>query len=723
MSTTPKLIVSSEISKARRSKGFRSHSTRLGESPPPPLGACFGRDELIGKIVGLAENCTPIALIGAGGIGKTSVALAVLHHDRIVERFGDNRRFIRCDQFPISHAGFVARLSKVIGAGIKNPEDLTTLRQFLSSEEMFIVLDNAESIFDPQGTNARKIFAAVEELSQFRNICLCITSRVTAIPSGCERFDIPTLSRDAAHDAFYRIHGDCDRMDLVNNILEQLDFHPLSVTLLATAAYQNKWDNVRLAREWEQLQTGVLQTEYCKNFATTIELSLASPLFQELGPDARVVLGVVAFFPQGIDENNVDCLLPTISDRTNIFDKFCALSLTYRSKGFVRMLAPLRDYLSPKDPKLCPLICTIKERYFTRMSVDLDPTKPQFKEARWIASEDVNVEHLLNAFTSIGASSDDVWDACANFMSHLFWHKPRLTVLGPKIEGLPDAHRSKSKCLLELSRLFGSIGNHTERKRLLTCALDCIRGGWCSYLIARVLGSLSDANRQMGRYKEGITMAKDAAEVFERLEDIAEEAGCLIDFAWLLFDDNQLDDAEKTTLRAIILGKGDQFIASASHCILGYIYRSKGEDEKAVHHLKETLRFAYHLDWHSQLAAARCPLALLFPTEDKPDTHVIERVKTHVVDTAYYLGRAWSGRNKGRPRDMLFKALRAAEVFAMIGAADELQNCADFIRSIEEEHRVFSTKPPGELLETVIPPTPIDSSSSRMWDNTISQAY
>ena len=186
---------------------------------------------------------------------------------------------------------------------------------------MFIVLDNAESIIDPQGANGREIYAVVNELCQFKTVCLCITSRITTVPRYCKRPHIPTLSMDAACEIFYGIYGDGERSKIIDDLLQRLDFHALSITLLATAS-DNGWNYGRLSKEWDEHRAQVLRTDYNESLATTIGLSLASPTFCQLGPNARDLLGIVAFFPQGVDEKNLDWLFPTIPDRKNIFDKF-----------------------------------------------------------------------------------------------------------------------------------------------------------------------------------------------------------------------------------------------------------------------------------------------------------------------------------------------------------------------------------------------------------------
>jgi len=650
---------------------------------------------LIEKIVDLAENLIPIALIGAGGIGKTSIALAVLDHDRIKQRFGHHRRLIRCDRFPASSAHLLQRLSDAIGAGVENPKNLNSLRTFLSSKEMMIVLDNAESILDPQGTDAQEIYSVVEELSQFSNICVCITSRISTAPPDCKCLDIPTLSMDAAHDTFYRIYdNDADRSNAVNNILEKLDFHPLSITLLSTVARENKWDTSRLIREWEQRRTDVLRTQHNKSLATTIELSLASPLFRGLGPDARALLGVVAFFPQGVDENNLEWLFPTISNRADVFDKFCTLSLTHRTDGFITMLAPLRDYLSPEDPKTSPLLCVAKEQYFTRMSIWIFPAMPNFGETQWITSEDVNVEHLLDVFTTIDANSDSVWDTCVHFMDHLRWHKKRLTILMPKIKGLSDDHRSKPECLFQLSGLFESVGNHVEHKQLLIHALRIWRERGSDYLVGKTLMELSDVNLSIGLYKEGMQQAKEASEIFERLGDTANQAGCLIKLAHLVRSDDQLDTAEEAALRAIKLlpEKGQEFGVCESHRALGNIYQSKGDIEKAVCHFEVAIGIASPFNWHETLFCLHYELAGLLRGEgrlDDANAH-IEHTKSHTAGNTYYLGhtlalQAFVWYNQHRLEEAKSEALRAADVYEKIGAAKDLEGCRGLLRDIEKE--------------------------------------
>ena len=214
----------------------------MGELPPPAPRACFGHDQLIENLVSFAANLKPIALIGPGGIGKTTIALTVLHHDRIKNEFGHNRRFIHCDRFPASCSEFLARLSKVIGAGVEYPESLVPLLPSLSSQQMIIALDNVESVLDTQGTNTQEIRAVIDELCLLETICLFVVSRTATVPQQCKRLVIPKLSRTAACDIFYNIYSDCRRSDAIDGLLQHLDPNPLSITLLATTASQNTWD-------------------------------------------------------------------------------------------------------------------------------------------------------------------------------------------------------------------------------------------------------------------------------------------------------------------------------------------------------------------------------------------------------------------------------------------------------------------------------------------------
>ena len=570
---------------------------------------------------------------------------------------------------------------------------MAPLRPFLSSNKIFIILDNAESILDPQGTHGKEIHSIVDELCQFKTISLCITSRITTIPRHCKRPIISALSLEAARDIFYNIYDDDDgRSDILNDLLRRLDFHALSITLLATTASHNLWDHNRLASEWDSRRAQVLQTDYDESLAATIELSLTSPMFHKLGPDARDLLGVIAFFPQGVDEKNFDWLFPTIPNGKNIFDKFCVLSLTHRSSGFVTMLAPIRDYLHPQNPESSPLLCAAKDRYFSRLSVELLPGQPGFEEAQWIRSEDVNIEHLLSAFTSIDTGTDDVWDACIHFMEHLYWHKPRQTVLGPKIESLPDCHRFKPQCLFQLSGLFESVGNFAEKKRLLSLVLPLERERGDDSRAAEALMWLSGSNWQLDLHEEGTHQAKEALEIFERLNDKVGQANCLCSLTPLLYEVGQLDAAQETASRAIdLMQNGQEFIVCKSHRFLGDIYHSKGERWKAIHHYDAAREIAFTSNWREQLFLIYYALARLFRDEDEfIDAHYhIEQAKSYAIGDAYHLGwatelqaRIWYRQRK--LEDAVSEASRAREIYVELGATKDAEDCRKLLRKIEE---------------------------------------
>jgi len=358
------------------------------------------------------------------------------------------------------------------------------------------------------------------------------------------------------------------------------------------------------------------------------------------------------------------------------------------------MLAPLQDYLSPRDPGMSPLLLATKERYFTRMLVNFDPNMFNFKETQWIISEDINVEHLLDVFTTIDANSDSIWATCINFMEHLYWHKRRPTILKSKIEGLPDDHHSKPECLFWLAWLFGSVGDDVKYKQLLTHAINLWREQGDGNQVTIKLMKLSDTNRFLGFHKEGMERAKEALEIREWFGDAIGQAHCSIMPGFLLRSDMQLNTIEEAALRTIDLlpEEGKQLRVCESHRTLGNIYRFKGHTDQAIHHVEAAIRIASASNWHETLFCLHYELAELLHSECRfDDAHVhIEHAKSYTANSAHHLGRAmelqaWIWYNQRELEKAGSEALHAAEVYGLVGAAKGVEQCRQLLRNIEKE--------------------------------------
>ena len=167
-------------------------------------------------------------------------------------------------------------------------------------------------------------------------------------------------------------------------------------------------------------------------------------------------------------------------------------------------------------------------------------------------------------------------------------------MLGPKIGAFTDDHPSKPGCLRNLSQLYDSIGNLAERKPLLIHTLQLRKQQRDDYQVGLVLADISDTNRQMELTKERMQQARKDPEIFEKPGRTADRAETLTDLAWLLHGGGQLDAAEEVTSRAIehLPPDGEQLRVCRCHHVLGYIFDSKGETEKAIHHFEIALGIA-----------------------------------------------------------------------------------------------------------------------------------
>jgi Cdc6-like AAA superfamily ATPase len=108
-----------------------------------------GRESELGEILTLFKQGTPrIAILGAGGMGKTSLARAVIHHTEITAKYEQHRHFVACDS-----AANKVELAGIIGAhlGLKPGKDLTcaVIQHFSSSQPSFLILDNLDTVWEP----------------------------------------------------------------------------------------------------------------------------------------------------------------------------------------------------------------------------------------------------------------------------------------------------------------------------------------------------------------------------------------------------------------------------------------------------------------------------------------------------------------------------------------------------------------------------------------------
>ena len=640
-------------------EAFRIQNIPAPELPPAPPQLFFGRDDLVRKVVNIILQKSNVALIGTGGIGKTSVAKVVTNDALIIERFGKERYFVKCDDFNASFDNFLDRVAQVLGAKGTGHQVVTmnTLRPFLRKSDTLLVFDNVESVTDAQ-IDSDRVAEAIGEFASYPTVSLVLTTRITVLPTDVvfERIGVPPLDEHAAWEAFSTVYGNVESSgaERLRDLLFQLDHHPLSINLLAQAGVQNEWTPSELEEAWERERTRILHlhrpgrnVSKIQSLSVTIELSLHSPTIQSLGEDAREVMRAIAFLPRGVNRSKLLEIFPSVENIREIFDTLGRMSLTLRSEdGFVTMLAPIRLHMSA-DEDCSVLLSDLQAYYYAELdtSSELSPGDEGFEQTRWICSEDDNVERLINHFL-ISSSSDhdaimEAATACENFLHLLYAQKPRRTILGPLVEKIPDDDDelavAKAWCLRRLGELERYLGDLAEARELLSDAQELFQHEGMRNPAANCLLQVARIDRDLGEYVEAERQFREASAIFSALRDYDGEAHCNHGLGRMLLKMGKGVEAEP------FLADSQEYFESIEdwqnvseiRISLGRVKLSEGNLEKAQNHFEAARGIAEEMEnwnWLGECLRWEAEVSLRLEQWEKAHKHLGEARK-HFLNT------------------------------------------------------------------------------------------
>jgi predicted ATPase/DNA-binding winged helix-turn-helix (wHTH) protein len=136
-------------------------STRIAAAPfgrtqtvPPPDPRMVGRAEVVRALAAQLPAHRFVTLVGPGGIGKTTVALAVA--DAFIGQLRDGVHFI--DLAPLSDPLLVpTALASALDLSVRSDSPIAGIVSFLRDREMLIVLDNCEHVIDAAAVLAESV--------------------------------------------------------------------------------------------------------------------------------------------------------------------------------------------------------------------------------------------------------------------------------------------------------------------------------------------------------------------------------------------------------------------------------------------------------------------------------------------------------------------------------------------------------------------------------------
>ncbi|KAJ6533765.1 P-loop containing nucleoside triphosphate hydrolase protein, partial [Mycena vulgaris] len=342
-----------------QSSAFGNSSGSLSLLPGSPKIFHGRNSELSDLIETLFRDSARVVVLGPGGIGKTTLAMAAIHHAAVMEKY-HSRYFISCESAK-SSADLVSIIGSHLGLEPSRQLSKAIVCHFEESGKCLIMLDNLETPWEPLESRA-----GVEEflslLADVPDLALLITMRGAQRPGKVKwtrpfLHPLEPLSPSASREIFLAVAddpemGEDNALDELINLSGSL---PLAISLMARIASFEGYSST-LSR-WRVENTTLLSDGHDKqsNLEMSIILSLGSPRISS-SPQAKELLSLLSLLPDGItDEDLVTSKVP-LADIAHCRSSLVQTSLAYIDvRGRLKALNPVREYMrrvQPPSPSL-----------------------------------------------------------------------------------------------------------------------------------------------------------------------------------------------------------------------------------------------------------------------------------------------------------------------------------------------------------------------------------
>ena len=431
---------------------------------PTQLTSFVGRDEQLTQVRELLTQNRLVTLTGAGGVGKTRMAIQVA--GQIVNEFADGIWYV--DLAPITDPDLVPLTT---ARALSLPDQpgrstMDTLSRFVADRQMLVVLDNCEHLLDASAALVNALLATAAGLT------LLTTSREPIGVAGELSWRVPSLPlADKAIELFidraYRARSDFtageENAATVTEICRRLDGVPLAIELAAARVRALSLAEILASlHDRFRLLTGGARTAVRRQQTLRASVDWSHALLTE--PE-RVLFRRLAAFMGGFDlagAQNVcgggDVERYQVLDQLALLvDKSLVVADESGSRTRYRLLETMRQYALEKlgESGEADAVRSRHRDYYTAMAALLDAPAGGDYEQR-VEEAETEIDNLRAAFAwsrensdfelalALACSLQPLWQARGHLREGLAWYDNSLTDGNARHAEVPATVRARA---------------------------------------------------------------------------------------------------------------------------------------------------------------------------------------------------------------------------------------------------------------------------------------